>query len=67
MSKEPTPPNSDELYGPLITWSADMRIAVVFSKQQAAEAEKDPSRLVPLRQYSKVSAVPQRAGVRPVF
>jgi hypothetical protein len=29
----------DELDGPLITCSADMRIAVVFSKQQAAEAE----------------------------
>ena len=31
--------DSDELHGPLLTWSADMRIAVVFSKQQAVEAE----------------------------
>ena len=39
MSNEPAPRDTDELYGPLVTWSADMRIAVVFSKQQAAEAE----------------------------
>jgi hypothetical protein len=29
----------DELHGPLLTCSGDLRIAVVFSKDQAVEAE----------------------------
>jgi hypothetical protein len=32
-------PDSDGVHGILLTWSEDMRIAVVFSKQQAAAAE----------------------------
>lgn len=40
MSIEPTPRDHEELYGPLLTRSADIRTAVVFSKQQAAEAEE---------------------------
>jgi hypothetical protein len=34
-----SPSDSDELHGPLLTWTGDMRIAVVFSKEQAAEAK----------------------------
>jgi hypothetical protein len=29
--------SADKLYGPLVTWSGDVPIAVVFSKRQALE------------------------------
>jgi hypothetical protein len=35
-ANKPSSADSDELHGPMLTWSGDMRIAVVFSKQQAA-------------------------------
>jgi hypothetical protein len=36
---EGSPPDSDELHGRLLTWSGDMRIPLVFSKQQDTEAQ----------------------------
>jgi hypothetical protein len=38
-ANEPTPDEPYVLQGPLLTWSGDMPIAVVFSKEQATEAE----------------------------
>ena len=39
-AKQSMPPELDELYGPLVTRSDDVSIAVCFSTRQAAEAEK---------------------------
>jgi hypothetical protein len=38
-ANECTPSDPYSLQGPLLTWSGDMAIAVVFSKEQAGEAE----------------------------